>query len=87
MVSIVESIVVEVVAKGRDHHRNHVEMSKLGNYIKFSFFKHQKHKLGDISAMQVVMVLDILSVTLLNLIEKQQEFVFIKLPEVVFSLW
>lgn len=58
-------------------------MSELGYFMQLTFLNEQKHKLGNISTMQVIMVLDTLFVALLYLIQKEHKLVFIKVAKVL----
>jgi len=50
--------------------------------MQLTIMYEQKHKLSNISTMEIIMVLDTLSVPLLNLIQKEDKLIFVKIAKV-----
>ena len=50
--------------------------------MQLTILNEQKHELSNISTMEIIMVLDTLSVPLLNLIQKEHKLIFVKIAKV-----
>ena len=51
--------------------------------MQLTILNEQKHELSNISTMEIIMVLDTLSVPLLNLIQKENKLIFVKIAKVI----
>ena len=51
--------------------------------MQLTILNEQKHELSNISTMKIIMVLDTLSVPLLNLIQKENKLIFVKIAKVI----
>jgi hypothetical protein len=51
--------------------------------MQLTILNEQKHELSNISTMEIIMVLDTLSVPLLNLIQKENKLIFVKIAKVL----
>ena len=55
--------------------------------MQLTILNEQKHELSNISTMEIIMVLDTLSVPLLNLIQKENKLIFVKIAKVLLFVW
>lgn len=74
MVLIVKAIVVEVVTGCSDDGRDSVDVIQLGDLGEISLLNDEVHHLGDISTVEVIMVLHFLPVASSNCLQKVDQF-------------
>ena len=75
MISVVEAIVLDIMAQGRTQKRQGVEVVKMRLLLHALVGEDEMNMLGDVGAMHIVMVLDRSFVLVVDLGEVLQELV------------
>lgn len=75
VVAVVEAVVVEVVTHCSNEVGNDVHVGKFGKLRESTLSQHVEAHLHDIRAVQVIVVLNLLSVTFLNPVEESRELI------------
>ena len=73
MVRVGVPVMVEVVAHCSCQKGNHIEVGEEGDLVKFAVLNEAESHLSNVCPVQVIVILDILAVSLLNLVEESDQ--------------